>query len=87
MPLFAVVAERLNSSDAQKTYSIHNLEPSESQTPLSFSRCMPGKSLLTLSRAALSALIALESPLSTTGSFCCGVYGIVSSQRIPTPLH
>ena len=81
MTLFAVVAERLNPSEAHKTDSIHKLEPSGSRTPLSLSRCTSGKSLLTSMRAACPALIARESPIST-GPFCCGVYGAVSSRRI-----
>ena len=74
MPLFAVVAERLDPSEAHKTDSIHKLEPSGSRTPLSLSRCTSGKSLFTSSRAACPALIALESQLST-GPFCCGGFG------------
>ena len=35
MPLFAVVAERLNPSDAHRMDSIPKLEPSGSRTPLS----------------------------------------------------
>ena len=86
MPLFAVVVERLNPSDAHKTDSVHKLEPSGSRTPLSISRSTSGKSLFTSSRTACLVLVALESPLST-GLFCCGVYGAVSSRRIPRPLQ
>ena len=67
MPLFAVVAERLNLSDAHKTDSIHKLEPSGSRTPLSLLRRTSGKNLLTSSRAACPALIALRSLLSLLG--------------------
>ena len=81
MPLFAVVAERLNPSEARKTDFIHKLEPSKCRTPFSLSRCTSGKSLLTSIRAACPALNARESPLST-GPFCCGVCGTVSSRRI-----
>ena len=86
MPLFAVVAERLNPSEAHKTDSIHRLEPSGSRTPLSFSRWTSGKSFSVSIRAACPALIVLESPLST-GPFCCGVYGTVTLWRIWRPLQ
>ena len=86
MPLFAVVAERLNPSEAHKTDSIHKLEPSESRTPLNLSRCTSGKSLFTSFRAAYPALVARENSLST-GPFYCGVYGAVSSRRIRRLLH
>ena len=82
MPLFAVVVEWLSPSHAHKTDPIYKLEPSGSRTPLSLSRCTSGKSLLTSSRVVCPALIAFTSPLSTV-PFCCGVYGAVSSRRIP----
>ena len=81
MPPFAVVAERLNPSEAHKTDSIHRLVPSASRTPFNCSRCTSGKSLSTSMRAAWPALTARDRPLST-GPFCCGVYGAVSSRRI-----
>ena len=80
-PPFAVVAERLNSSEAHKTGSIHRLVPSGSRTPFSCSRRTSGKSLFTSMRAAWPALMARDSPLST-GPFCCGVYGTVSARRV-----
>ena len=81
MPLFAVVAERLNPFEAHETDSIHRLMPSGSRTPFSCSRCTSGKSLFTSMRAAWPALMARDSPLST-GPFCCGVCSAVSSRRI-----
>ena len=86
MPPFAVVAERLNPSEAHKTDSIHRLVPSGSRTPFNCFRCTSGKSLFTSMRAAWPALMARDSPLST-GPFCCGVYGAVSSRRIWRPLQ
>ena len=81
MPLFAVVAERLNPSETHKTDSIHKLMPSRSGTPLSRFRCTSGKSLFTSMRAAWPALMVRDSPLSSRPS-CCGMYGAVSSRRI-----
>ena len=72
MLLFAVVAERLNPSEAHKADSIHKLEPSVSRIPLILSMYTFGKSLLTSMRAACPAFLARESPLST-GPFYCGV--------------
>ena len=81
MPPFAVVAERLNPSEAHKTDSIHRLVPSGSRTPFRCSMCTSGKSLFTSMRAAWPTLMARDRPFST-GPFCCGVYGAVSSRRI-----
>ena len=72
----------VSPSEAHKTDYIHKLEPSGCRTLLRLSKCTSGKSLLTSSRAVCPALITLDSPLSTV-SFCCVVYGAVSSRRIP----
>ena len=80
----AVVAERLNPSEAHKTYSTHKLVPSGSRTPLSRSRCTSGKSLFTSMRAAWPALMARDTPPST-GPFFCGGYGdCYSTPRTPS---
>ena len=50
MPLFAVVAERLNHSEPHKTDSTHKLVSSGFRTPLSRSRCTSGESLYTSMR-------------------------------------
>ena len=57
MLLFAVVAERLNPSDAHITDSIYKLEPSGSRNSLSLSRCMSEKCLLISILAATPTLI------------------------------
>ena len=80
------VAALLKHSDAESSDSSQRIVPAASAQPRIASRRISGCSCGTPSRAACLALNSRDIVLSP-GPFCCGVNGVVKSQRIPRSLQ